>query len=183
MQPMHEYTDETEELARAIVAYAREPHRVPAAARPRGRRPRSSIPAGRHDRHARRPRLGGGAAPLGRGARAGHDLHRPPGGARVRPGRPTKARVLFDLIVGASSTIAAGWIDGAGAIWAENQALRWLADLAGLPARGRRRLRVGRLGRATCRRWSPRGTPRPSADGRPARSDGGSPRRDAPTRA
>ena len=42
--------------------------------------------------------------------------------------------MLFDLVVGASSTIGAGWIDGAGAIWAENQALRWLADLAGLPA-------------------------------------------------
>ena len=35
--------------------------------------------------------------------------------------------------MGASSTIAAGWIDGAGAIWAENQALRWVADLAGFP--------------------------------------------------
>ena len=49
------------------------------------------------------------------------------------PAAPTKASVLFDLVVGASSTIAAGWIDGAGAIWAENQALRWVADLAGYP--------------------------------------------------
>jgi glutamate/tyrosine decarboxylase-like PLP-dependent enzyme len=49
------------------------------------------------------------------------------------PGAPTKASVLFDLIVGASSTIAAGWIDGAGAIWAENQALAWLARVAGMP--------------------------------------------------
>ncbi len=49
------------------------------------------------------------------------------------PAAPTKASVLFDLIVGSSSTIAAGWIDGAGAIWAENQALRWVADLAGFP--------------------------------------------------
>ena len=51
------------------------------------------------------------------------------------PGAPTKASVLFDLIVGASSTIAAGWIDGAGAIWAENQALA-LARRArpGMPA-------------------------------------------------
>ena len=49
------------------------------------------------------------------------------------PGAPTKASVLFDLVVGASSTIAASWIDGAGAIWAENQALSWFADLAGMP--------------------------------------------------
>ena len=49
------------------------------------------------------------------------------------PAAPTKASVLFDLIVGASSTIATGWIDGAGAIWAENEALRWVAGLAGFP--------------------------------------------------
>ena len=49
------------------------------------------------------------------------------------PAAPTKASVLFDLVVGASSIIGAGWLDGGGAIWAENQALRWLADLAGLP--------------------------------------------------
>ncbi|HEX6130275.1 MAG TPA: pyridoxal-dependent decarboxylase, partial [Actinomycetota bacterium] len=50
------------------------------------------------------------------------------------PAAPTKASVLFDLVVGASSTIGAAWIDGAGGIWAENEALRWLADLAGFPA-------------------------------------------------
>jgi L-2,4-diaminobutyrate decarboxylase len=50
------------------------------------------------------------------------------------PGAPTKASVLFDLVVGASSTIAAGWIDGAGAIWAENEALAWLRSLADFPA-------------------------------------------------
>jgi glutamate/tyrosine decarboxylase-like PLP-dependent enzyme len=49
------------------------------------------------------------------------------------PASPTKASVLFELVVGASSIIGAGWLDGGGAIWAENQALRWVADLAGLP--------------------------------------------------
>jgi L-2,4-diaminobutyrate decarboxylase len=49
------------------------------------------------------------------------------------PAAPTKASVLFELVVGASSIIGAGWLDGGGAIWAENQALRWLAELAGLP--------------------------------------------------
>jgi glutamate/tyrosine decarboxylase-like PLP-dependent enzyme len=50
------------------------------------------------------------------------------------PAAPTKASVLFELVVGASSIIGSGWLDGGGAIWAENQALRWIADLAGLPA-------------------------------------------------
>jgi len=49
------------------------------------------------------------------------------------PAAPTKASVLFELVVGASSIIGAGWLDGGGAIWAENQALRFIADLAGLP--------------------------------------------------
>lgn len=50
------------------------------------------------------------------------------------PCSPTEAAVLFDLVVGASSIYGGSWLEGAGAIWAENQALRWLADLAGFPA-------------------------------------------------
>ena len=38
MQPMHEYTEDTEELARAIVAYARDRIAKPAAARSDGLR-------------------------------------------------------------------------------------------------------------------------------------------------
>ena len=49
------------------------------------------------------------------------------------PAAPTEAAVLFDLVLGASSIFAGSWMEGAGAIWAENQALRWIADLAGLP--------------------------------------------------
>ena len=55
--------------------------------------------------------------------------------------------MLFDLVVGASSIYGGSWLEGAGAVHAENEALRWIADLAGLPAGGRRVLRVGRLGR------------------------------------
>lgn len=50
------------------------------------------------------------------------------------PAAPTEAAVLFDLVVGASSVYAGSWMEGAGAVYAENQALRWIADLAGLPA-------------------------------------------------
>jgi len=49
------------------------------------------------------------------------------------PSAPTEAAVLFDLVVGASSIYAGSWLEGAGAIYAENEALRWIADLAGLP--------------------------------------------------
>ncbi|MDW3215863.1 MAG: aminotransferase class V-fold PLP-dependent enzyme [Ilumatobacteraceae bacterium] len=50
------------------------------------------------------------------------------------PAAPTEAAILFDLVVGASSIYAGSWLEGGGAIYAENEALRWIADLAGLPA-------------------------------------------------
>jgi glutamate/tyrosine decarboxylase-like PLP-dependent enzyme len=49
------------------------------------------------------------------------------------PTAPTEAATIFDLVVGASSIYAGSWLEGAGAVYAENQALRWIADLAGLP--------------------------------------------------
>ncbi|HVF33044.1 MAG TPA: hypothetical protein VM933_08405, partial [Acidimicrobiales bacterium] len=49
------------------------------------------------------------------------------------PGAPTEVSVLADLAVGAAAMYAGSWQEGAGAVWAENQALRWLADLARLP--------------------------------------------------
>jgi L-2,4-diaminobutyrate decarboxylase len=49
------------------------------------------------------------------------------------PNAPTKAAAAFDMLVGASSVYGGSWLEGSGAVYAENQALRWLADLAGLP--------------------------------------------------
>jgi L-2,4-diaminobutyrate decarboxylase len=50
------------------------------------------------------------------------------------PCAPTEAATLFDLVVGASSIYGGTWLEGAGAVHAENEALRWLSGLAGLPA-------------------------------------------------
>ena len=47
------------------------------------------------------------------------------------PAAPTEAATLFDLIVGASSICGTSWLESAGATYAENQALKWIADLAG----------------------------------------------------
>jgi glutamate/tyrosine decarboxylase-like PLP-dependent enzyme len=49
------------------------------------------------------------------------------------PTAPSPAATMFDLVVSASSIFAGHWEAGAGAIAAENQALRWLAELAGFP--------------------------------------------------
>ena len=56
-----------------------------------------------------------------------------PGYLAFVPAAPTEAAVLFDLVVGASSIYAGSWLEGAGAVYAENQALAWLAGLAMLP--------------------------------------------------
>jgi L-2,4-diaminobutyrate decarboxylase len=49
------------------------------------------------------------------------------------PSAPTKAAAAFDMLVGATSAYSGSWLEGSGAVYAENQALRWIADLAGLP--------------------------------------------------
>ncbi len=49
------------------------------------------------------------------------------------PSAPSEYANLFDLVVGASALYGGSWQEGAGAVFAENQALRWLSDLAGLP--------------------------------------------------
>ncbi len=132
MDHMHEYTQETEALAQAIVAYAR--NRI-ASPQPLDH----TVPADELDRRA-----GATVTPEGLGGdealRVWAEILAPatistdhPAALAFVPSAPTKASVLFDLVVGASSTIAAGWIDGAGAIWAENQALAWITELAGFP--------------------------------------------------
>ncbi|WP_336631933.1 MULTISPECIES: pyridoxal phosphate-dependent decarboxylase family protein [unclassified Microbacterium] len=50
------------------------------------------------------------------------------------PTAPTKAAVAFDLVVSASALYGGSWLEGAGAVHAENEVLRWLADEFRLPA-------------------------------------------------
>jgi glutamate/tyrosine decarboxylase-like PLP-dependent enzyme len=49
------------------------------------------------------------------------------------PSAPSEFANLFDLVVGASALYGGSWQEGAGAVFAENQAIKWLIDLAGLP--------------------------------------------------
>lgn len=49
------------------------------------------------------------------------------------PAAPTKAALLFDAVVSAASLQGMSWLEAAGALVCENQALRWISDLAGLP--------------------------------------------------
>ncbi len=131
MPSMHEYTEETEALTRAVVAYARgrianpQPLDRPASPEELNRRAGRTIT----------PRGIGGEEAL----RIWAEVLAPatittdhPSFVAFVPGAPTKASVLFDLAVSASEIYGGSWLEGAGAVWAENQVLRWVADLAGL---------------------------------------------------
>ncbi|HXO10314.1 MAG TPA: aminotransferase class V-fold PLP-dependent enzyme [Solirubrobacteraceae bacterium] len=50
------------------------------------------------------------------------------------PSAPTRAAVAFDLVTSAANVFAGLWESGAGAIYAENEALGWIVELLGWPA-------------------------------------------------
>ncbi len=49
------------------------------------------------------------------------------------PASPTRSAVMFDLVTSASSIHSAFWLEGAGGIFAEMQAMEWLVKLTGMP--------------------------------------------------
>ena len=49
------------------------------------------------------------------------------------PSAPTPASALIELLLSATSVYGGSWLEGAGAVHAENEALRWVAGLAGFP--------------------------------------------------
>jgi len=57
-----------------------------------------------------------------------------PGFLAFIPNAPTKNSLLFDMVVACSGLNGTSWLESAGAVVLENQALEFLADQAGLPA-------------------------------------------------
>jgi glutamate/tyrosine decarboxylase-like PLP-dependent enzyme len=129
---MHRYEDKTEVLAHAILEYAT--WRIKAEPALDGPRAVSELLAGAGQTITEQGLGGIEALRVFTEELAPHTIStdNPMNWAFV-PAAPTKASVLFDLIVGASSIIGSSWLEGSGAVFAENQALRWLADLAGFP--------------------------------------------------
>jgi glutamate/tyrosine decarboxylase-like PLP-dependent enzyme len=56
-----------------------------------------------------------------------------PGYLAFIPPAPTKAALSFDLVVSASALYGGSWLEGSGAVFAENEVLHWLAGEFGLP--------------------------------------------------
>jgi glutamate/tyrosine decarboxylase-like PLP-dependent enzyme len=132
---MHRWTEQTDELAEAVLAYAR--HRL-------GLDP---VPLdGPLTEEQLEAAVGPTITPAGLGGREALRIFAEvlapacisvdhPRYLSFIPCAPTEAATLFDLVVGASSIYGGSWLEGAGAVHAENEALRWIADLAGLPPR------------------------------------------------
>lgn len=49
------------------------------------------------------------------------------------PASPTRAAIMFDLVTSASSVHGAYWMEGAGGIFCENEAMKWIVSLTDLP--------------------------------------------------
>ncbi len=172
---MHDYTDDTERLADAIVDFARWRTRL------------DPIPLGEARTADELDELvGPTVTPDGIGGHRALELFKDvlaPSCLSVDytkylsfvPAAPTEAAVLFDLVVGAFSIYGGSWIEGSGAAHAENEALRWLLDLCGLDeqsggvfvpggtvgnlsamvaARGAAEARLTALGRTRPDRWA-----------------------------
>ncbi|MFZ0171008.1 MAG: pyridoxal-dependent decarboxylase [Acidimicrobiales bacterium] len=131
---MHEWTDATEALSADVIAYAKERlHLDPVPLD--GPRPLQELQVDAGETITA-DGIGGPAA-----LRVFAEVLAPacisidhPRYFSFIPCAPTPASTLFDLVVSASSLYGGSWLEGAGAVYAENQALRWLADLAGFPA-------------------------------------------------
>ena len=49
------------------------------------------------------------------------------------PAAPTRAAIMFDLVTSVSSIHGAYWMEGAGGIFCENEAMKWIVSLTGMP--------------------------------------------------
>jgi L-2,4-diaminobutyrate decarboxylase len=129
---MHEFTPEVEELAKEILAYSLERLKSD---------PPLDGPRSAEDLFAE---VGNTITAKGLGGKKALEVFTEvlakacissdhPRNLAFIPSAPSEFANLFDLVVGASALYGGSWQEGAGAVFAENQALRWLSDLAGLP--------------------------------------------------
>ena len=130
---MHEFTTEVEELAKAVLEYS--------LARLKSDPPLDG-PRSEADLYAE---LGNTITAAGLGGKETLKVFTEtlalacistdhPRNLAFIPSAPSEYSNLFDLVVGASSLYGGSWQEGAGAVFAENQAIKWLIDIAGLPS-------------------------------------------------
>lgn len=129
---MHEFTQEVEDLAHEILEYSLERLKL---------NPPLDGPSTEAELFAK---VGNTISPEGLGGHQALELFKNvlapacistdhPRYLSFIPSAPSEHANLFDLVVGSAALYGGSWLEGSGAVFAENQALRWIADLAGLP--------------------------------------------------
>lgn len=130
---LHRYDEQTEELAQLAIAYA--------LGRVRHEGERLIVPPSAEELNGK---LAGAISGEGLGFERAFELFTgvvtPNCQAPEHPRflafvayAPATSGVLLDMALSTSGMFGTSWLEGAGATAAENQALRWLADLAGMP--------------------------------------------------
>jgi len=129
---MHEFTNEVEELAQEILDYSLDRLKL---------NPPLDGPLSENELFAK---VGNTISATGLGGHQALELFKEvlapacistdhPRYLAFIPSAPSEHANLFDLVVGSTALYGGSWMEGAGAVFAENQALRWISDLAGLP--------------------------------------------------
>ena len=132
---MHSVDATTEQMIRSVLAYAENRLRLDPVPLDRGSRDPAELEAAlggllAEEGHNPDQILGAYAATLAPAVLSADS----PRFLGFIPAAPTKAALLFDMLVSCASVQGISWLEAAGAVHAENQVLRLLADRAGLPA-------------------------------------------------
>jgi aromatic-L-amino-acid/L-tryptophan decarboxylase len=132
---MHSVDRTTEQMIRSVLAYAENRLRLDPVPLDRGSRERAELDAALtgllgEDGHDPDQVLGVYASMLAPAVISADS----PRFLGFIPAAPTKASLLFDMLISCASIQGISWLEAAGAIHAENQVLALIADKAGLPA-------------------------------------------------
>ena len=131
---MHSVDPTTESMIRSVLAYAENRLRLDPVPLDEGSRDPAELDAalaGTAGRRAAQPRPGTRRVRIGLApAVISADSPRFLG---FIPAAPTKASLLFDMLISCASIQGISWLEAAGAIHAENLVLRLIADRAGMP--------------------------------------------------
>jgi aromatic-L-amino-acid decarboxylase len=132
---MHSVDPTTEQMIRSVLAYAENRLRLDPVPLDGGRRDPAEFDAVLHGLPDEEPHnadqvLGAYASVLAPAVISADS----PRFLGFIPAAPTKAALLFDMLVSCASIQGISWLEASGAIHAENLVLRLIADRAGLPA-------------------------------------------------
>ncbi|MGO9077769.1 MAG: pyridoxal phosphate-dependent decarboxylase family protein [Streptosporangiaceae bacterium] len=132
---MHSVDRTTEQMIRSVLAYAENRLRLDPVPLDRGARPQAELEAAMaglisDEGHNPDQILGVFAATVAPAVLSADS----PRFLGFIPAAPTKAALLFDMLVSCASIQGISWLEAAGAVHAENQVLALIADRAALPA-------------------------------------------------